>query len=56
MEKKELRVIAVKKFKSCDEMYKIVDFLNKMLKDKRIILGLTKDTQKETMDITIYET
>ncbi|MDD2443302.1 MAG: YpmA family protein [Desulfotomaculaceae bacterium] len=56
MGEKELQLIAVKTFKSYDEMYKVVDFLNKMLKDKKIILGLTKDAQKGTMAITIYET
>lgn len=52
----KLELIAVKSFKSYDEMYKVVDFLNKTLKDKKIIFGLTKDTQKGTMTISIYET
>lgn len=52
----KLELIAVKSFKSYDEMYKVVDFLNKTLKDKRVIFGLTKDTEKGTMTISIYET
>lgn len=52
----KLELIAVKAFKSYDEMYKVVDFLNKTLKDKKVIFGLTKDTQKATMTISIYET
>jgi len=52
----KLELIAVKTLKSCDELYKVVDFLNKMLKDKRVIFGLTKNSQKGTMTISIYET
>ncbi len=52
----KLELIAVKSFKSYDEMYKVVDFLNKTLKEKKLIFGLTKDTQKGSMTISIYET
>jgi len=52
----KLELIAVKSFKTYDEMYKVVDFLNKTLKDKRIIFGLTKDAARDTMSISIYET
>lgn len=52
----KLELIAVKSFKTYDEMYRVVDFLNKTLKEKRLIFGLTKDTQKGTMTISIYET
>jgi len=52
----KLELIAVKSFKTYDEMYKVIDFLNKTLKDKRIIFGLTKDTANDTMSISIYET
>lgn len=54
--KGKLEIIAVKSFKSYDEMYKVVDFLNKTLKDKRLIFGLTKNSGKDTMSISIYET
>ncbi|MBE0466960.1 MAG: DUF4264 family protein [Candidatus Desulforudis sp.] len=36
-------------------MYKIVDFLNKTLKDRDIIFGLSKD-EDGNMVITIYQT
>lgn len=36
------------------ELYKIVDFLNKNLKDKDLIFGLAKKESK--MTISIYET
>ncbi|ABN51940.1 hypothetical protein Cthe_0705 [Acetivibrio thermocellus ATCC 27405] len=36
------------------ELYKVVDFLNKNLKDKKLIFGLSKKDNK--MIISIYET
>ena len=36
------------------ELYKVVDFLNKNLKDKKVIFGLQKKGEK--MQISIYET
>lgn len=51
----KLEMIASKSFKPYDEMYKIVDFLNKNLKDKQLMFGLSKDFQKGTMVIVIYE-
>ncbi|MCF8010065.1 MAG: YpmA family protein [Clostridiales bacterium] len=51
----KLEIIASKKFNSYSDMYKIVDFLNKNLKDKKIMLGLSK-TEEGDMLISIYET
>ncbi|OAT81352.1 YpmA family protein [Desulfotomaculum copahuensis] len=51
----KLELIAYKSFQPYDEMYKIVDFLNKSLKDKKLMFGLSKDFQKGTMVISIYE-
>ena len=48
-----LKLIAHKSFTKYNEMYKVVDFLNKSLKEKNIIFGLTKDGEK--MTINIYE-
>lgn len=53
--KGKLRLLASCTFASYDDMYKIVDFLNKTLKYKRVIFGLTKDTEGK-MRISIYET
>ncbi|WP_031513978.1 YpmA family protein [Desulfofalx alkaliphila] len=50
----KLELIAHKSFAQYSEMYKLVDFLNKSLKDKNVIFGLTKKNDK--MTITIYET
>jgi hypothetical protein len=53
--KDKLEPIATRAFKPNDELYKIVDFLNKNLKQKRLMFGLSKDNNKDTMVITIYE-
>lgn len=49
----KLELIATKNFKDYDEMYLVVDFLNKTLKDKKIMFGLTK--KNDRMAISIYE-
>lgn len=50
-----LELIATKSFKPYDEMYRVVDFLNKTLKDKKVIFGLTKDKHNDKMTISVYE-
>jgi hypothetical protein len=51
----KLELIGTKSFTSYDEMYRVVDFLNKILKEKKVIFGLTKDKSNDTMTISIYE-
>ncbi len=51
----KLELIAFKEFSSYSEMYKVVDFLNKSLKDKRLLFGLSK-AENGNMLISIYET
>lgn len=51
----KLELIAVKTFKNYDDMYKVVNFLNNTLKDKKIIFGLTKDSANQTVTISIYQ-
>lgn len=51
----KLELIAFKSFKSHDELVYIIDFLNKTLKDKHIMFGLTKDRDKDEMTINVYE-
>lgn len=51
----KLKLIATKTVKSYDELYIIVDFLNKTLKEHRIMFGLTKDTSNNTMTVSVYE-
>ncbi|MBF7083323.1 YpmA family protein [Desulfallas sp. Bu1-1] len=51
----KLELIAHKSFPAYEDMYKVVDFLNKNLKDKKIMFGLTKNDKENTMTISIYE-
>jgi hypothetical protein len=51
---RELNLIGVKEFEENEDMYKIVDFLNKNLKEEGFIFGLTKKESKNT--ISIYKT
>lgn len=53
--KDKLELVAQKSFTSYSEMYKVVDFLNRTLKEKQVIFGLTKDKEGK-MTISIYET
>ncbi|HWI54087.1 MAG TPA: YpmA family protein [Desulfobacteria bacterium] len=53
--KDKLELIAAKVFKPYDEMYKIVDYLNKTLKHKNVMFGLTKNSENGSMTISIYE-
>lgn len=53
MDTNKLEIIAKKEIIYNTELYKLVDFLNKNLKDKHIIIGISKNKDKAT--ITIYE-
>lgn len=54
-EENKLELIATKDFREYEEMYKVVDFLNKYLKEKGIILGLVKDKEKNSLAINLYK-
>ena len=51
----KLELVATKSFAEYEEMYKVIDFLNKNLKEKRIMLGLKKDKENKRLYINIYE-
>ncbi|KKM12535.1 hypothetical protein SY88_03120 [Clostridiales bacterium PH28_bin88] len=51
-----LELIASKNFSSWEDLYKVVDFLNKSLKHKQLIIGLSKNKEDNTMTVNIYET
>ena len=51
----KLELIASKSFPYYEDMYKIIDYLNKNIKDKRLIVGLTKDKENGEATINIYE-
>ncbi|GEA15350.1 MAG: hypothetical protein PWR22_8 [Moorella sp. (in: firmicutes)] len=50
-----MRLLVSKSFTSNDELYKIVDLLNKTLKDYNLMFGLSQDTDGHTMTLSIYE-
>ncbi len=52
-EQEGLEVKAVIELEKNGELYRLVDFLNKNLKSKGVIFGLSK--KEENMSITIYE-
>lgn len=54
-DKGKLELIAARSFPASPEMIHLVDFLNKSLKDKAVMFGLTKDKEKNEMTLTIYE-
>lgn len=52
----KLELIAHKSFASSPELVYVIDFLNKSLKEKRIMFGLSKDkSNPDHMVIKIYE-
>jgi len=51
----KLELIACKDFAAHDELVKVVDFLNKNLKNKHIMFGITKDKTNGIMTINLYE-
>lgn len=52
----KLELIAHRSFASSPELVYVIDFLNKSLKDKRIMFGLSKDKNNpDNMVIKIYE-
>ncbi|MGC7847181.1 YpmA family protein [Desulforudis sp. 1088] len=48
-----LEMIANQSFAAYDEMYRVVDFLNKALKNRGLIFGLTQE-KDGSMTIAIY--
>lgn len=49
--KDKLQLIAMKEFKEYDEMYKVVDFLNKNLSDLNLIFGMHEKNNKHILSI-----
>lgn len=54
-ERGKLELIAHKSFSANDELIRVVDFLNKNLKEKKIMFGISKDKDKNQMTINVYE-
>lgn len=49
----KLELIAIQRFSVNGELYKVIDFLNKNLKEYKLMFGLTK--KEDTMVISVYE-
>lgn len=49
--KNKLEIIGTKEFIYYEEMYKVIDFLNKNLSDKDIVFGLTEKNGKHILSI-----
>ncbi len=49
--KNKLEIIGTKEFTYYEEMYKVIDFLNKNLCNKDIVFGLTEKNGKHIMSI-----
>ncbi|MEA1960405.1 MAG: YpmA family protein [Bacillota bacterium] len=53
--KGKLELLAWKSFSPNDDLVRVVDFLNKTLKEKDLMFGIAKDKEKNGMVITVYE-
>jgi hypothetical protein len=51
----KLELISCKSFQANDELVRVVDFLNKNLKFKKVMFGISKDKENDLMKINIYE-
>lgn len=51
----KLEIIASRAFPYYEEMYQIIDFLNKNLKEKGVMLGLRKEKTTDRLNISIYD-
>lgn len=51
----KLELLARKTFNGSRELIRVVDFLNKTLKAKKLMFGLTKNRETGEMTISIYE-
>lgn len=49
--KDKLELIAAKEFTYYDEMYKVVDFLNKNLSEQDLVFGITERDDKHIINI-----
>lgn len=49
--KDKLELIATKEFTHYEEMYKIVDFLNKSLSEYNLVFGITENDDKNIINV-----
>lgn len=51
----KFELIAQKSFPANEDLVRVVDFLNRTLKDRKIIFGLNLKKDKNEMTMSIYE-
>lgn len=51
----KLTMIASQTIQECEDFYKVVDFLNRTLKEKGVLFGLRKIKDEPKMTLYIYE-
>lgn len=51
----KFELIAQKSFPANEDLVRVVDFLNRNLKDRKIIFGLSLQKDKNEMTMSIYE-
>lgn len=57
MDKNQVQLLSTVKLEKCRDAYKLVDSLNRTLKDRDLMFGLALDDEnKEQMIFTIYDT
>ncbi|UOF89683.1 YpmA family protein [Fodinisporobacter ferrooxydans] len=52
----QLEIIATKKVTATDDLYQLIDFLNRNLKDRDVVFGLSKSDEANKLVVTIYRT
>ena len=52
----KMQVLGTHIMTQTDNLYQLVDFLNRNLKDKNVIFGLSKDREEGKMVLTLYRT
>lgn len=55
MDTTRLVTLATQTIHTSDPMYYTVDFLNRTLKEKGLVFGLTKGEEEGTLQIAVYE-
>ncbi len=51
-----LTVSATITITATDDLYRLVDFLNRNLKEQQVVFGLSKAVEEQKMTITLYRT
>jgi len=54
MDEREHRLMGIKEVAVDEDLYVIVDFLNRVLKEKDVIVGLTKSRDSGKYQISVY--